>query len=231
LTRFFLSLLAAASFFASPALANDQPVVVELYTSQGCSSCPPADAYLHKLAERGDVIALALHVDYWDYIGWKDSFGSPEWSTRQRDYAKSADRTMVYTPQMIINGADHVVGNRPKDVDALVRAHKAKPLPVALRVARDGKQLRISAEGAASGGPFMVQLVRFKAKETVKITRGENAGRTLSYANIVTEIKTLRTWNGRNALNIETVMSGDQPGVVLIQKEGVGPVVAAARVR
>src|SRR6056297_1175836 len=122
---YFSVFLAALVVMVSSAMAQERPVVVELFTSQGCSSCPPADAYLHKLAAREDVIALALHVDYWDYIGWKDSFGKAAWSDRQHGYAKAAGRGMVYTPQMIINGTDHVVGNRPKDVEYLIDRHSA----------------------------------------------------------------------------------------------------------
>ena len=99
---------------SDPAIAQDQPVVVELFTSQGCSSCPPADALLHELAARDDVVALAMHVDYWDYIGWKDVFGNPAHSARQRAYAKAGNRRMVYTPQMIVNGENRLLATGQK---------------------------------------------------------------------------------------------------------------------
>ena len=99
--------------FIGAAAAADRPVVVELYTSQGCSSCPPADAILAELADREDVIALAFHVDYWDYIGWKDIFADPANTLRQRNYARVAGARSVYTPQMIVDGQDHVVGTKP----------------------------------------------------------------------------------------------------------------------
>ncbi|WP_371227033.1 DUF1223 domain-containing protein [Roseovarius sp. 2305UL8-3] len=232
MTRFLFSLVVAATLFITPAMAQDRPVVVELYTSQGCSSCPPADAYLHKLVERDDVIALALHVDYWDYIGWKDSFGSPAWSQRQRSYASGAGRSMVYTPQMIINGSDHVVGNRPKDVEDLIERHSRTPLPVAVVAKRSGNRVTVTASADETvKGPFVVQLVRYSPKQTVEIKRGENAGRTLSYANVVSEIAPLRTWNGRAPLSVEAAMPGDLPGVILIQKKDHGAVVAAAKVK
>ncbi len=231
MTRILFSMLAAVMLLISPARAQDNPVVVELYTSQGCSSCPPADAYLHKLVARSDVIALALHVDYWDYIGWKDVFGNKAWSDRQRGYAKTGGRRMVYTPQMIINGRDHVVGNRPRDVEELIDKHSRATHPVAVSATREGNRLTVTAQSAGRvNGAFEVVLVRFKPKELVEIKRGENAGKTLSYANIVTRIDPLKSWTGRAPLTIEAKMTGDQAGVVLIQESGHGAVVAAARV-
>ena len=230
-TRLILSLAAALMLLSTPLRAQDSPVVVELFTSQGCSSCPPADAYLHKLAAREDVIALALHVDYWDYIGWKDSFASPAWSDRQRKYAGAAGRTMVYTPQMIINGSDHVVGNRPKDVEDLIDRHSSKAQPVVVVANRSGNKVSISASVDQDiEGPFVVQLVRYTPKQSVEIKRGENAGRTLSYANVVSEIAPLKNWNGRAPLAIEAAMAGDLPGIILIQKKDYGPIVGAAKV-
>lgn len=108
--RRFTAALALALCFAAPGFAQRAMVVVELYTSQGCSSCPPADALLHDLAEREDVIALALHVDYWDYIGWKDEFAHPQHAQRQRAYAQKAKRRSIYTPEFIVQGQTDVVG-------------------------------------------------------------------------------------------------------------------------
>lgn len=212
--------------------AQEHPVVVELYTSQGCSSCPPADAYLHELARRDGVIALAMHVDYWDYIGWEDSFGSPEMTKRQRAYARAGNRRMVYTPQMIINGQEHVVGNRPKDVEELIGRHAKAAAPVELVVTRNGDALQVTASAAKPlERPVVVQLVRFKPQQTVDIKRGENAGKSLSYANIVTGITVLREWDGTGTLNFSAKMAGEEPGVILIQGVALGPVVAAAEVR
>lgn len=225
---------AAALLLALPfsAQAQDRPVVVELFTSQGCSSCPPADAYLHELAKRDDVIALAMHVDYWDYIGWKDIFASPELTARQRSYAQAGNRRMVYTPQMIINGQDHVVGNRPKDVEDLIAKHARLDAVVKLTAQRDGNTVRINAvPGSSLDGPLTVQLVRYVANETVNIKRGENAGKSLRYSNIVTEIKVLGDWNGRKTLTLDTPMQGADPAVVLIQGKGFGAVKAAAVVQ
>mgnify|MGYP001946920862 CR=1 FL=1 len=175
MARFGALLTAFLITLAAPAAAQERPVLVELYTSQGCSSCPPADAFLHKLASRDDVIALALHVDYWDYIGWKDSFARPEYTARQRAYAKVANRRMVYTPQMIINGTDHVVGTRPMDVKDLIRKHHGGASEVALSVAERQGKLEIDATAAAgTGGTATVRLFRYLPQETVAIKRGEN---------------------------------------------------------
>lgn len=225
--RLIPSMIAAMLLWVYPAAAGDRPVVIELYTSQGCSSCPPADALLHDLAARDDVVALALHVDYWDYIGWKDSFANAAYSERQRAYARRAGRSMVYTPQMIINGADHVVGNRPMDVADLIDRHRKAQGTVGLMLQRSGGTLTISAEAVRlAKAPVTVQLLHYTPKSTVKITRGENAGRTLSYANVVTELTVLGQWNGKKPLRLSAPLAGDQAAVVLVQQAGMGPVVA-----
>ena len=230
--RKIASLIAAALMLVSPVIAKSDPVVVELYTSQGCSSCPPADAFLHELAKRDDVIALAMHVDYWDYIGWKDIFGSAEHTKRQRAYARVNNRRMIYTPQMIINGKEHVVGNRPRDVVDLINRHKSVASGVELDIARRGSSLRIRASASKPQQDGMVvQLIRYTPKATVDIKRGENAGRTLSYANVVTEMTELSDWDTRAPLSLDTQVSGDAPIVVLIQRQNYGPVTAVARVR
>lgn len=230
--RKFATFVAAALMLASPVSAGDDPVVVELYTSQGCSSCPPADAFLHKLAERDDVIPLAMHVDYWDYIGWKDIFGSAANTKRQRAYARAGGRRMIYTPQMVINGSDHVVGNRPRDVVDVIRKHKSAESYVDLNVERNGNTLSIrgEAEKPLQDG-LTVQLIRYTPSSTVEIKRGENAGRTINYANVVTDLDVLGKWDTRSPLAMETSVEGDAPIVVILQHQGAGPVVAAARIK
>lgn len=212
----------------SAAQAQGRAVVVELFTSQGCSSCPPADEYLHELAKRDDVIALALHVDYWDYIGWKDIFADPAYTARQRKYAKVAGRRMVYTPQMIINGQEDVVGNRPQDVQALIAAHQAKPAQVRLHVTRAGRALQINARDVSGAGQsWDVQLVSYRPKSPVKITRGENAGHDFTYANVVTGITRIAQWQGNTPLSLNAKAPGDGPVVVVVQRAGLGRIAAA----
>lgn len=216
---------------AGLAMADDQgqgSVVVELYTSQGCSSCPPADEILAGLADRGDVIALALHVDYWDYIGWKDVFGSPQFTERQRAYARAAGARTIYTPQMIVDGMEHLVGARPAELTALIKRYEAMPEQAVLDVARKGGTLAISARtiGRLPRGA-VVQLVRYKPEETVEIRSGENAGREISYRNIVTEWHSLGTWDGSAPLSMDVSVSDSQPIVVILQEPGPGRIIAA----
>lgn len=214
------------------ASAEGNPVVVELFTSQGCSSCPPADALLHELADREDVIALALHVDYWDYIGWADTFASPEHTKRQRGYAAAAGARSIYTPQLVINGQDHVIGARAMELSESIRAHAAADTGVRVSVNRDGDQLVI--EGAATPAraeTLVVQIVRYTPEASVDIRRGENAGRTISYSHVVSSWELIGTWDARSSF-VETVaVTGDQPVVVLIQQENTGAILAAAEVR
>lgn len=226
-----LSVMAAVWMgLASSASAQNNPVVIELYTSQGCSSCPPADALLHKLAARDDVIALALHVDYWDYIGWKDEFADPAFTKRQKAYARAAGHRTVYTPQMIIGGVDHVIGNRPMEVADTIQAHKAQPARIVVDLARSGDGLVINARALNDGSErLLVQLVRFTPKQTVDIRRGENAGKTLSYANVVHSWQALETWNTRRPLELKVSSVGSGPMAVIIQRQGHKQILAAAK--
>jgi len=221
----------AFAMSAAPVLA-DGPVVVELYTSQGCSSCPPADEMLHQLAERSDVIPLALHVDYWDYIGWADIFADPAHTRRQNQYARVAGASSIYTPQMIIGGQDHVVGTKPMDVANLIQTHSAVVTGTRISVQRSGNQLQITGQTAqALANGTVVQVVRYSPQETVNVRRGENAGRTLSYANVVTDWSTVGEWSGRGALNMTVNISGNSPIVVIVQEPGPGAVMATAVLR
>lgn len=228
----FLKAGAVMAAMAMSSLAHaGGPVVVELYTSQGCSSCPPADAFFaNELAGRDDVIALALHVDYWDYIGWKDDFADPAYTERQRNYARAAGQRTIYTPQMIIGGEHHVVGSHPKDVKHLIGVHAGQATDVAVTLKRVGDRLTVMLDpGSARTSRMSVQLVRYTPSAIRDIARGENAGRKLTYANIVTEWRRLGAWNMRNPREMTADVSGDAPIVVLVQYDGHGPIVAAAR--
>ena len=227
-----LAFLLGAAGLAAAQDSGRQPVVVELYTSQGCSSCPPADALLAGLAKRGDVIPLALHVDYWDYIGWKDIFANPRFTERQRAYAHFAGARTIYTPQMIVAGMDHLVGARPADLTALIKRHAAMPEQARLVLRRDGGKLVISADAVATlTGGVIVQLVRYKPEETVQIRAGENAGRKISYQNIVTDWRQIGVWDGRSDLLLRVDLPSGDPAVVILQAPGPGPILAAARLK
>jgi len=229
--RFILAALALTGVFGTtPAVADGNPVVLELFTSQGCSSCPPADALLYDLSMREDVIALALHVDYWDYIGWEDVFGDPAYTARQHAYARAAKAKMVYTPQMVIGGVDFVVGSRPMQVMDLVQAHERNGAGIDVAMARRGDTVQISATPAPRGD-YVVQLVRYTPEQTVAIRRGENAGRDLRYANIVTAWHIIARWDGQEPLRLTAQVTGADPIVVIVQHAQNGPIVGAARIR
>jgi hypothetical protein len=232
--RHFVSALFGATLAmagTAGAEGNGAAVVVELYTSQGCSSCPPADEFFAELVKDPQVIPLALHVDYWDYIGWEDKFGSAQYTARQKAYAREAGSRMIYTPQVIVGGLDRVEGNQPGEVEAMIRKHLAVAREVRLTVARDGEILVISATAEEPfDAPVRVQLVRYKPEETVAIERGENAGRTLTYRNIVTSWEALGDWTGEAPLSITAKAPGADPAVVILQSQGPSFIHAAARV-
>jgi len=214
------------------ARAGDNPVVIELFTSQGCSSCPPADLLLQELAKRPEVIALALHVDYWDYIGWKDTLGSAENTARQQGYARAAHARTIYTPQFMIEGQIALGGAHSAEIEGEIAKSRGASDPVRISVERNGDgQIKIAAEPLVRlAGPVLIELVRFAPEVTVDITRGENKGRRISYANVVTSWQTLGTWSGRGALTVEAPYLGDEPGVIILQDANHGPIYAAARI-
>ncbi len=227
--RVILSALAIlGALHTSQAAAQENKVVVELYTSQGCSSCPPADALLADLVGRDDVIPLALHVDYWDYLGWKDDFASAAFTARQHGYAQAAHATTVYTPQMIIGGQAQVIGSKGMDVMDHIADQRAQSARVAMTAARDGQYIKIAATPQTPDlGALVVQLVRYHPEQTVAIRRGENAGKSISYVNIVTSWQVIGKWDGARPMTMDVAVEGDGPAVIVIQKDGYGPILAA----
>lgn len=231
--RHFIASLALGLFAltAAPAARADSPVVVELFTSQGCSACPPADALLSQLAAREDVIALALHVDYWDYIGWADTFASGQFTQRQHAYARAAGQRMIYTPQMIVGGVEHVVGYEPMDVADLIARYRTVDYPVEVTLSRtdDGLVLRAVATMALEGPGMVVQVVRYTPHAMVEIRSGENAGRTVEYSNIVTEWMQVGDWSGASPFELQLVDHSPSPVVAIVQMAGQGQILGAAR--
>jgi hypothetical protein len=216
---------------AGSVLAQGKPgVVVELYTSQGCSSCPPADEFMAELAQADGVIALSLHVDYWDYIGWEDSFAQSRFTDRQKAYARASGSRMIYTPQMIVGGTDRVEGHTPETVVRKIGKHMNRISPVRLSITRDGDTVVIRAE---ANPPLdygtRVQLVRYLPSATVTIERGENAGRTVVYSNVVTSWEVVGEWPGQSPLELLADAPGDDPVVVIVQRDGPSEILAAAR--
>ena len=226
---------ALAGLAGASALAGDKPLVVlELYTSQGCSNCPPADALVAELASREDVLPLALHVDYWDYIGWPDNFARPENTARQKAYARVAGHGSIFTPQIVIGGVDHVVGFKPMKVADLLQAHGARPEPVEVEVEWQGDTLKITCaprDDAVLPAKMTVDLVRYQREATVNIRHGENAGETISYANIVLGWDRVGSWTGAGLFEVSAPAPGDGPLAVIVQEDGPGRVISALRVR
>lgn len=206
-------------------------VVVELYTSQGCSSCPPADAFVAMLASDPRILPLALHVDYWDYIGWADHFAQAKFTDRQRAYARAIGSKTIYTPQFIIGGMDRIEGYSPNETQAQLRRHLAAKANVELKVERVGDQLVISAEADPPlSEPVRIQVVRYVPEETVSIGRGENAGKTITYHNIVTSWEVVGEWSGQAPLSMSAPVEGGLPTVVILQAGGPAQIVAAEQV-
>jgi hypothetical protein len=219
---FGLALLLAASSVH----AQSRPTVVELYTSEGCSSCPPAEAQIGKLAQQDGIIALAFHVDYWDSGGWHDRFDSAEATARQRQYAHTLKLASVYTPQLVVDGQRDVVGGG----DGIGAASaKAPGVPVAISVQNDAVVVALGALQPAA--PCDVLLVGYLPEATSKVTRGENAGRELREFNIVRSVRKLGSWQGEGetfSVPLKT-LTGDATAVaVLVQQRDQGPILGAA---
>ena len=220
--------IAQAEPVLPPLSAAPNPVVVELFTSQGCVSCPPADAYFAELAKKPGVIALSLHVDYWDYIGWADSFGSPAFTERQKTYARAIGSRTIYTPQFVIAGSDRVEGFEPGEIAAALAAAGSRPPSVRLAVERHGDRLVILADiDQRPEAALLVELVRYQPEATVEIERGENAGTVVSYRNIVLSWDRLGEWSGEEHLEVAVPMTGPEPGVLIVQEPGPGAILAA----
>jgi len=227
----------ALAILALPASAESvrprPKAVVELFTSQGCAQCPPADALLTGLAEEGDVVALAYHVDYWDYVGWEDTFGNEDYSDRQRAYAKSWGSSRIYTPQMVVNGAKGVVGSRRNEVHG---ALDGASLPLPVDIVRDGDMLKITIPPNAGLGDAVVWMVSYMDRADVAIDKGENAGKSMVYTQVVTNRQALGMWEGTTGASLklplpEMLGEGSTGIAVLVQRErdGLpGPIIGAA---
>lgn len=222
---------AMAAVAATPAWAAEpNPVVVELFTSQGCSSCPPADALLTELRARPGVVALTYHVDYWDYLGWKDTLGDPAFSQRQYDYAKARGDMNVYTPQIIIDGGAHFSGADR----ASVLAALAAPAPAGPALHLNGEEgaLRAAIAAGAAAEEATLWLLPVVAAVEVTIGKGENAGKTLRYCNVVRDVVPAGMWSGAAGevlLPRESLMAESSTGcVALLQTGKAGAVLASA---
>lgn len=220
---------------ADSGVHNGHPVVVELFTSQGCYSCPPADKYVGVLKQRENVIALAYHVDYWDYIGWKDPFASPTNTQRQRGYSKAMGLWSIYTPQMVIDGRLEGVGSRTRDISSKISRVGAMSLadrvsiPIDVTVSPEAISVQVQGGAAPKGGD--IWLVTYDEEKTTSIPRGENAGKTLTEYNIVRGVWRLGDWRGEpvsTTVEIAHLEGAADKAVVLLQEQGQGPIYGAA---
>jgi len=230
----------AALHSGAAAQTTSAKVVLELFTSQGCSSCPPADALLESYTRRDDVIALSVPVDYWDRLGWRDTFASRQHTNRQQEYASARGDGQVYTPQVVVSGRTHVVGSsRPGIDDAIVATKTAlRDSQVPLSIHFDGDTLVVQVGGALAGAAIphaRLLLAAVQDAGTVSIRRGENANRTVTYHNIVRSLRTIGAWTGApSTLRVtknEFSVAGTQFLVVLLQNGTGGPILNAAQIR
>lgn len=223
--------LAAVAALAQilPASASPAPqAVVELFTSQGCSSCPPADAALAALARRPDVIALTLPVDYWDYLGWRDTLAKPAFGARQRAYAIARGDRQIYTPQMVINGTASCIGSDPAQLERSMSRVRDGPraLPVPVSVTEKGSTVLIDVAGQpGTAAPAEIWLLPVAREREVAIERGENGGRTITYANVVRGLTRIGTWHGeasRFEVPAQTARAGQADGYVVLLQASIG---------
>ena len=242
-----LSLALTAIFAAGAAMGQEKaqdagrtpPVVIELFTSQGCSSCPPADSLLGELI-RSDtgLIGLTLPVDYWDYIGWKDTLASPAFTARQKAYAAMRGDHHIYTPQALVNGVSHVVGSDRAELEAAARATFGKQgvLSVSLSAKPDDNGLQVDAGAATQSAPRegAIWLYQVARERKVAIGRGENSGHTVTYSNVVRQIRKVGDWAGqpvRFAIPRDELFSPETDAWVLLLQAGSesmpGPILAA----
>ena len=218
------------------------PVVVELFTAQGCSSCPPADRLIAGLADAPGVLALTWHVDYWDYLGWKDGFASPAHTARQEGYAAVAGERGVYTPQIIVDGQDTLLGLGRAALQSVIEEHASRPSAVMLTATEEGAAhvIQLTPRAAIPGG-VEVTLIRFLPRRSVQVGAGENRGMRLEYRNVVVGAEVLTHWPARAPLRL-TIRAGvdaddrfpdDTSHALLVQQAlgagRPGPILAAVR--
>ncbi len=228
----------------SPTLAADKPatrpVVVEYFTSQGCSSCPPADAFLRDdLAKRSDVLALAFHVDYWDDLGWKDTFSQHAFTKRQYAYKRALSRrgegegrTGVYTPQMVVDGRFATVGSNRNTVNAYIKTAQGTLANVPITLTHNGGETGLTiAASKDAATPATLLLVNYLQTAPVAITRGENSGRTITYVNIVRDIQPIAHWDGEAVSLTLPKAKGEGTYVALLQTDHMGSILGALQIK
>ncbi len=211
-------------------LTAKAPVVVELFTSQGCSSCPPADRVLEKLAEQETVIALSCHVTYWDYLQWKDRLGNELCDVRQHGYASIKGSNQIYTPQMIVNGLHEFVGSKGNELNnAITRANRNPIKNIAISYTADMPQVSFELP-QIKNGDYRLWGFGYKKAVTQNIRGGENSGSSVTYTNPVTSFINLGSWDGESIKHMFDMPEEDIDGIaILAQKDGYGQIIAAGK--
>jgi len=213
---------------------ESRPIVVELFTAQGCANCPAADTYIGQLARRKDVLALSFHVDYWDYIGWKDQFADPVFVGRQRAYGMTLGQHMVYTPQVVVAGSADAQGANRAIIEQRIREAKARQRMYPIEVVRDPKtgQVLLELPEAKLPVPATIWLVTYQYKDEAAIDRGENTGRKSQSFNTVRSLQKVAVWNGGRStlpLKLDAKAKAANPNgcAIIANLADYGPVVAA----
>jgi hypothetical protein len=218
--------LAVAAAMGLGGVAHAQPVqVVELFTSQGCSSCPPANDAVARISARPEILALSFGVTYWDDLGWKDTFAKAQFTDRQWDYAHGFRRAQVATPQVVVNGRTDTVGQAVSEIDGALKRAPLTAGPGVVLTARD-----VTVSGAAPAKPADVWLVRYDPRVVqVPVRRGENTGKTLPHKNVVKELTRLGQWTGGEKAFAVPAGPAGLSTAVLVQAGAGGPILAAAK--
>jgi len=222
------TLLSSTIHAETPMPEISRPIVVELFTSQGCSSCPPAEALLGHIVNRPDVLVLAFHVDYWDYIGWRDRFSLPISKERQDRYVQALKLASGFTPQSVVDGRVSMVGS---DRDQLVAAFRQKPTGIAVQLSKENDALSISLPEAPTDAKFDVSVITYQQEASTPVPRGENAGHTLKEYNIVRSFQSLSRWDGHAAklsASLAKIPEGANRVAVIVQQKNQGPIIGAA---
>ena len=217
------------------AIAEHITAVVELFTSQGCSSCPPADKLMSELAKREDLVVLTYSVDYWDYLGWKDTFGSPKNTERQYAYTTVLGNEYPYTPQAVINGIYHEVGHKKQIIENLISKNKTLPVDVNLTMEGEAFKVKIEGELPSNVENSTIYVASVLRNATVFIKRGENSNRELSYTNIIQNLQPIGMWDGSSQdimFPLREIHShGADTFAILVQtsvNENLGQIIGAA---
>jgi hypothetical protein len=223
---------AAAGAKSRPRRASVRPVVVELFTAQGCASCPQANKMLGEIADRKGVIALTYSVDYWDYLGWRDTFAMPEFTARQRAYVGRMKLKEVYTPEVVVGGRREAPAVDHDKLEALLDADaRSRPIAPAIRFTHDGTKVAVG-RGAVPRGGAEVWLVRYDPmRRDVRVRTGENAGKTVTHVNVVRELTRLGSWTGRaRTYDVPADPAATNlKAVAILQGKDGGPILAAER--